>query len=188
MTESEKKLRKACTLILEAIGEDPHREGLSDTPRRFANAWKEMTTGYEAEKTIAKSMTVFDGENYDEMIVVKNISFHSLCEHHLLPFMGTVSVGYIPRKKIVGLSKIPRIVEMYARRAQNQERLTMQIADALDSLLSPKGVAVRISANHLCMTVRGVKKPNALTDTSAVRGIFRKDARARSEFFTMISS
>lgn len=184
----DKKLKQACTLILEAIGENPNREGLHDTPRRFANAWKEMAAGYEQEKTITEKMTVFDGENYDEMIVVKNIEFHSLCEHHLLPFLGTVSVGYIPNKKIVGLSKIPRIVEMYARRAQNQERMTMQIADALDAFLSPKGVAVRVSANHLCMTLRGVKKANALTDTSAVRGLFRTDARARNEFFTLLSS
>lgn len=183
----EKKLKKACELILEGIGEDPKRNGLKDTPRRFANAWKEIMAGYKMEEKMPEIMTVFDGEDYDEMIVVKDIEFTSFCEHHLLPFTGTVSVGYIPNKKIVGLSKIPRIVEVFARRAQNQERLTMQIANTLTELLDPKGVAVKISANHMCMTIRGVKKPGAMTDTSAVRGIFRKDARARSEFFSFLS-
>ncbi|MEI7510814.1 MAG: GTP cyclohydrolase I FolE [Candidatus Peregrinibacteria bacterium] len=178
------KLKKACTLILEAIGENPEREGLQDTPRRFAEGWKELCSGYEGDdKTLA---TAFDGESYDEMVVVKDIEFQSLCEHHLLPILGKVSVGYIPDKKIIGLSKIPRIVERVARRLQNQERMTMQIADTLIKLLDPKGVAVKVSASHLCMQMRGVKKTTAKMDTSAVRGLFRNDPKTREEFFRMI--
>ncbi len=178
------KLEKACILILEAIGEDPKREGLLDTPRRFASAWQELCSGYDFENQ--KLETVFDGENYDEMVVVKDIEFQSICEHHLLPILGKVSVGYIPHKKIIGLSKIPRIVEIFARRLQNQERMTMQIADTLAKLLEPKGVAVKVSALHLCMQMRGVKKINASMETSAVRGLFRSDAKTREEFFRMI--
>lgn len=172
-----------CQKLLEEIGENPNREGLQDTPRRFAHAWKEMTSGYGEESKLAEMCTTFEGENYDEMIVVKNIEFYSLCEHHLLPIIGSATVGYIPAKKIIGVSKIPRIVEMFARRLQNQERLTMQIADTLLEVLQPKGVAVRISATHLCMTMRGVRKRNSVMETSAVRGIFRKDSRTRAEFF-----
>lgn len=179
-----KKLEKACTLILEAIGEDPSREGLVKTPKRFANAWKEICGGYECDEN--SLVTTFDGENYDEMVVVKNIEFYSMCEHHLLPVIGHVSVGYIPNKKIIGLSKIPRIVEVFARRLQNQERMTMQIADHLTQLLDPKGVAVKVSSAHLCMQMRGVKKTTSTMDTSAVRGLFRKDHKTREEFFRMI--
>jgi GTP cyclohydrolase I len=180
------KLQKACEMIIEAIGEDKDRDGLIKTPKRFADMWKELASGYTAEKEIIRSATTFEGEKYDEMVIVRDIEFHSLCEHHLLPIAGKVSVGYIPNEKIVGLSKIPRIVEVYARRLQNQERMTMQIADALTEILDPKGVAVRVSALHYCMIMRGVKKPNAFTDTSAVRGIFRSDPRTRSEFFHLI--
>jgi GTP cyclohydrolase I len=182
----EEKLKKACGMIIEAIGEDADRDGLKKTPERFSRMWKEFSAGYSAEKDIADSATTFAGENYDEMVIVRDIEFYSLCEHHLLPFVGKVSVGYVPKKKIIGLSKIPRIVEVYARRLQNQERMTTQIADALSRILDPKGVAVRVSATHYCMSMRGVKKPHAMTDTSAVRGIFRSDSRTRSEFFHLI--
>ncbi len=183
---NKQKLKQACTMILEAIGEDSNRDGLQKTPERFANMWLELASGYTAEESIRKELTTFAGEDYDEMVVVRDVEFYSLCEHHMLPFVGKVSVGYIPHKKIVGLSKIPRIIEVFARRLQNQERLTMQIADTLTELLDPKGVAVRISAVHQCMTMRGVKKPHAITDTSAVRGTFRSDPRTRAEFFQLI--
>jgi len=182
----QEKLKKACRMILEAIGENPEREGLKKTPIRFAKMWEEVAQGYKAEKNMKEMATTFSGENYDEMIIVRDIEFFSLCEHHLLPVVGTVSVGYIPSDRVVGLSKIPRIVEIFAKRAQNQERLTMQIADALDDILKPKGVAVFISASHMCMTMRGVKKSQSLTDTSAVRGVFRSDAKTRSEFFGLL--
>ncbi|QQS59218.1 GTP cyclohydrolase I FolE [Candidatus Peregrinibacteria bacterium] len=180
-----KQLENLCKELLEGIGENTNREGLQETPRRFAHAWKEMISGYGEESKLAEMCTTFEGENYDEMIVVKNIEFHSLCEHHLLPIIGSATVGYIPEKKIIGVSKIPRIVEIFARRLQNQERLTMQIADTLVEVLQPKGVAVLISATHLCMTMRGVHKQNSVMETSAVRGIFRKDSRTRAEFFGM---
>ena len=174
-------------MILEAIGEDSSRDGLLKTPKRFAKMWTELASGYTEETKIPEMTTTFAGENYDEMVVVRDIEFFSLCEHHLLPIVGKASIGYIPDQKIVGLSKIPRIVEIFGRRLQNQERMTMQIADALCEMLSPKGVAVRVSAAHFCMSMRGVQKPTALTDTSAVRGIFRSDSRTRAEFFDLIS-
>lgn len=183
-TEAEQKLEQACTLILEAIGEDTTREGLLKTPKRFAKAWKEMTEGYGTD--IKKICTTFEGEEYDEMIIVKEIPFNSFCEHHMLPFIGTAHVAYIPNKKIIGLSKIPRIVDMFSQRLQNQERLTMQIADNLEEILNAKGVAVKISGKHMCMQMRGVKKANAYMDTIAVRGLFRSDSRTRNEFLQSI--
>ncbi len=185
MVVDKKKLQEACTLILEAIGEDVEREGVRDTPSRFANAWEEIVEGYRTSDE--KIDTVFDGENYDEMILVKNIHFHSLCEHHMLPFTGVAHVAYIPRQKIIGLSKIPRIVNKFSKRLQNQERLTMEIADKLESLLHAKGVAVKISASHMCMQMRGVKKEDAQMETTAVRGLFRTDARTRNEFLQSVS-
>lgn len=181
---SEEKLKKACTLLLEAIGEDPSREGLLKTPERFAKAWKEMTAGYDIDAK--KISTTFAGENYDQMIIVKNIEFHSFCEHHILPFTGIVHVAYIPSEKVIGLSKIPRIVDIFSKRLQNQERMTMQIADKLEEILDAKGVAVKISGKHMCMHMRGVKKSNSSMDTIAVRGLFRSDARTRNEFLQSI--
>ncbi len=188
LSEAEKteKLEKACTLILEAIGEDPARDGLLKTPSRFAKAWKEMMSGYNYDAE--KLTTSFEGENYDQMVVVKDIEFHSFCEHHLLPIIGKVSVAYIPDDKIIGLSKIPRIVEVFAQRLQNQERMTTQIADTLSDILKPKGVAVKISGKHMCMHMRGVKKTSSSMDTMAVRGLFRTDEKTRFEFLKSIES
>ncbi len=183
--KNSEKLETACRLILEAIGEDPEREGLKDTPRRFAKSWQELTEGYNPPNPETFSR-VFAGEDYDEMIVVKDIEFFSLCEHHLLPIAGTVSVGYIPDQKIIGLSKIPRIVDIISKRVQNQERITSQVADTLMEMLKPKGVGVQVSASHMCMTMRGVKKHGSKMDTSAVRGFFRNDPKTRAEFFDMI--
>ncbi len=186
MTSAEKKekLEQACSLILEAIGENETREGLEKTPHRFAKAWLEMTQGYETD--ITSIATTFTGEEYDEMIVVRNIDFSSFCEHHLLPFTGKAHVAYIPKKKIIGLSKIPRIVDMFSQRLQNQERLTMQIADMIEKLLDAKGVAVKISGEHMCMKMRGIKKANSQMETIAVRGLFRSDSRTRNEFLQSI--
>lgn len=186
LTEVEKtaKLEQACTLILEAIGEDPSRDGLIKTPARFAKAWQEMTSGYQYDAE--KLTTSFEGENYDQMVVVKDIEFHSFCEHHILPIIGKVSVAYIPDDKIIGLSKIPRIVEVFAQRLQNQERMTTQIADTLTEILKPKGVAVKISGEHMCMHMRGVKKTSSSMDTMAVRGLFRTDEKTRFEFLKSI--
>ncbi|MBI5413893.1 GTP cyclohydrolase I FolE [Candidatus Peregrinibacteria bacterium] len=179
-----KKIELATKMLLEAIGEDVSREGLKNTPRRVAKFWEKACAGYTQDEK--DMVTFFDGENYDEMILCRNIEFHSLCEHHLLPILGKAHVAYIPKEKIIGLSKLPRIVEMFARRLQNQERLTSQIADTIEKLLQPKGVAVVISAKHLCVSSRGVEKQNAIMETSAVRGLFKKDPRTRAEFFEMI--
>ena len=178
--EKNKKLEQACQLILEAIGEDATREGLIKTPTRFAKAWKEMTKGYTTD--IHSIATTFAGEEYDEMIIVRDIDFSSFCEHHLLPFTGKAHVAYIPKNKIIGLSKIPRIVDMFSQRLQNQERLTMQIADMIEELLDAKGVAVKITGSHMCMKMRGIKKASSKMDTIAVRGLFRSDSRTRNEF------
>ncbi len=180
----QQKIIEATKIILQAIGENPSREGLRDTPERVARFWQKATEGYQVNPK--DFITAFDGENYDEMILCRDIEFHSLCEHHLLPIMGKAHIAYVPHKKIIGLSKLPRIVEMFARRLQNQERMTSQIADTIQDLLKPKGVAVVLSAKHLCMSARGVEKQNAIMETSAVRGLFKKDARTRAEFFQMI--
>ena len=182
--EKNKKLEQACTLILEAIGEDPSRDGLLKTPKRFAGAFTELMSGYNYDAK--KLATSFDGENYDQMVVVKDIEFHSFCEHHILPIIGKVSVAYIPDDKIIGLSKIPRIVEVFSKRLQNQERMTTQIAETLTDILKPKGVAVKISAHHMCMHMRGVKKTSSSMDTIAVRGLFRTDEKTRFEFLKSI--
>ncbi|MBT6068430.1 GTP cyclohydrolase I FolE [Candidatus Peregrinibacteria bacterium] len=170
--------------IIKAIGDDPNREGLKDTPRRVIESYKELFSGYE--KDPAEVLTVFDGENYDEMIIAKDIEFYSFCEHHMLPFYGKVHIGYIPNGKIIGLSKMPRIVEIFARRLQNQERLTSQIAKALDELLQPKGVGVVVEARHLCMMARGVEKQNSEVITSSLIGLFKKNDLTRGEFLRLI--
>lgn len=174
--------------LLIAIGEDPDREGLLNTPARVARAYRESFEGLQQDPTEVLT-TIFD-EGHDEMVLVRDISFASFCEHHLLPFMGTASVGYIPNDsgEITGLSKLGRLVEVFARRPQVQERLTTQIADALEQNLNPRGVIVVVQAEHLCMSIRGVRKPGALTVTSAVRGQFRTSVATRSEAMSLILS
>jgi GTP cyclohydrolase IA len=174
--------------LLIAIGEDPDREGLVNTPARVARAYRESFEGLQQDPTEVLT-TIFD-EGHDEMVLVRDISFASFCEHHLLPFMGTASVGYIPNDsgEITGLSKLGRLVEVFARRPQVQERLTTQIADALEKNLNPRGVIVVVQAEHLCMSIRGVRKPGALTVTSAVRGQFRTSVATRSEAMSLILS
>jgi GTP cyclohydrolase I len=170
--------------LLRSIEPDIDREGLVDTPRRVDKAMQVLFGGYDQDPKDV--LTVFDDEAYDEMIVVKDIEFYSNCEHHMLPFFGKAHIAYIPRGKIIGLSKMPRLVDIFSRRLQNQERLTTQIADALHSLLDPKGVAVVLEAKHFCMMARGVKKQLSAVTTSALKGLFKKDASTRAEFFTLI--
>ncbi|MGA2622498.1 MAG: GTP cyclohydrolase I FolE [Bacteroidota bacterium] len=180
-------VERAVKVILEAIGEDPRREGLRRTPGRVAKAWEFFTSGYGQDVKEVLNEAVFQ-EKYNEMVLVKDIDFFSLCEHHLLPFYGKAHIAYIPNGKILGLSKIPRIVEIFSRRLQVQERMTQQIADTLYETLEPDGVAVVIEARHLCMMMRGVEKQNSLATTSAMLGSFREDERTRNEFLNLISS
>jgi GTP cyclohydrolase I len=171
--------------ILEAIGEDTKREGLVRTPLRVAKMYEEMTAGYHVDAVKLINEAVFTVD-YDQMVVVRDIDFASLCEHHLLPFLGKAHVAYIPDGKVIGLSKIPRVVEMFARRLQLQERMTQEIAEFLEEALHPRGVAVVVEALHLCMAIRGVKKANARMITSAVRGSFKENLNTRNEFFAHI--
>lgn len=171
--------------ILENIGEDPGREGLQRTPERVARMYDELTSGYHVDPVAMINDALFTVD-YDEMVVVKDIEFYSLCEHHMLPFMGKAHVAYIPKGKVVGLSKIPRIVEMFARRLQVQERMTAQISDFIGDVLAPQGVAVVVEGSHLCMAMRGVRKANASMTTSAMRGCFRNSQKTRSEFMEHI--
>ncbi len=173
--------------ILRHIGEDPEREGLLQTPGRVRRAYEYLTRGYQMDLKEVLNGAMFT-EKYDEMVIVKNIDFFSLCEHHLLPFFGRCHVAYIPNGKIVGLSKIPRIVEMFSRRLQVQERLTNQIADTLSEVLDPQGVAVVMEAQHLCMMMRGVEKQNAVVTTSAMRGVFKTQRATRDEFVELIQT
>ena len=170
---------------LELLGEDPDREGLVRPPHRVATALAWLTRGYEMDVEHVVGHAVFDAEGATNMVMVRDIELYSLCEHHMLPFYGKAHVAYIPNGKIVGLSKLPRIVEVFSRRLQVQERLTEQIASALDEVLKPQGVGVIIEAYHLCMMMRGVEKQNSKTITSAVRGLFRSDQRTREEFLTL---
>jgi GTP cyclohydrolase I len=180
------KIERAVRLILEGVGDDPDREGVLDTPRRVADMYEEILSGIGTAPE--PLVTIVPGAEYDELIMVKDIPLTSLCEHHMLPFNGRAHVAYIPNKdgRITGLSKIARVVDTLAKRLQVQERLTTQIADALDETLQPRGVFVVIEAEHLCMTMRGVKKPGAMTVTSAVRGLFRSDERTRQEAISLI--
>ncbi|OGU52140.1 MAG: GTP cyclohydrolase I FolE [Ignavibacteria bacterium GWC2_36_12] len=173
--------------MLKEIGENPEREGLLATPRRVARAYEFLTAGYTKDIEAVLNNAVFS-EKYDEMVLVKNIDFYSLCEHHMLPFYGKVHVAYIPNGKIVGLSKIPRVVEVFSRRLQVQERMTQEIADTFEKYLQPQGVAVVSEAFHMCMMMRGVEKQNSSATASAMHGVFKEDARTRSEFLTLISS
>ena len=178
------KIMAATRMILEAIGEDPDREGLRDTPRRVADLYVEVFEGMQADPR--EHLAVGFEEQHKEMVILKDIPFHSYCEHHLLPFTGKAHVGYIPNGRIVGLSKLARVVEGYARRPQLQERLTSQIADAIIEAIKPRGVGVVIEAQHLCMIIRGVKKPGSTMVTSAMRGIFRTNPPTRAEFLQFI--
>lgn len=173
------------TQILTNLGEDPGRQGLVKTPLRAAKAMQFLTSGYHQDIDTLLNNAVFD-EDYDEMVIVKDIEFYSLCEHHILPFWGRCHVGYIPRKRIIGLSKIPRIVDMFSRRLQVQERLTREIAEALENTLEPQGVAVVMDGQHLCMMARGVEKQAPKMTTNVMRGIFRDNISTRAEFLKCI--
>lgn len=178
-------MEKLVEELLAKLGEDPQREGLEKTPERVSKALRFLTQGYQQDPIEILNRAVFE-ESYDEMVLVKDIDFYSLCEHHLLPFFGRVHVAYIPNGRIVGLSKLPRMVEMFARRLQVQERLTMQIAHTLEEVLTPRGVGVVVEAIHLCMMMRGVEQQNAFAITSSMRGAFSEDSRTRSEFMELI--
>jgi len=171
--------------LLKELGEDPKREGLVKTPARVARMYEFLTRGYHEDVRQVLNDAVF-AEKYNEMVIVKDIDFYSLCEHHLVPFYGKCHIAYIPNGKIVGLSKLPRIVEVFARRLQVQERLTQQIADTLFKYLKPQGVGVVIEARHLCMMMRGVEKQNSVATTSAMLGTFRHDVKTRTEFLTLL--
>jgi GTP cyclohydrolase IA len=180
------KIEDGVRLILEGIGEDPHREGIADTPRRVADMYDEIFAGYGHDAS--EVVTVIPGAGHDEMIMVRDIPLYGMCEHHVIPFVGRAFVAYIPNRdgRLTGLSKIARLVDLLSKKLQVQERLTTEIADALEKALEPRGVFVMIEAEHLCMTMRGVKKPGSVTVTSAVRGRFRSDARTRSEALELI--
>ena len=182
---SEEEMRQAVRTLLLGLGEDPDREGLKDTPKRVVKALKFLTSGYNQSLEELLNGAVFH-ENTNEMVLVRDIDLFSSCEHHILPILGRVHVAYIPDGKVIGLSKIARICEMYGRRLQSQERLTAQIADALQELLQPKGVAVLGEATHLCVVMRGVQKPGSWTSTSALRGEFANDAKTRQEFMSLV--
>ncbi len=178
-------IEKAIREILLEIGEDPERQGLKNTPDRISRMYKELTTGYRVSPQDIINGAIFDIK-YDEMVIVKDIEFYSLCEHHMLPFFGTCHVAYVPNGKIIGLSKLPRIVEVFSRKLQVQERMTVEIADFLDKVLKPEGVAVVAEAYHLCMAMRGIKKAKAKMLTSAMHGVFKEDERTRIEFLSFI--
>lgn len=182
---SEEEMCQAVRTLLLGLGEDPDREGLKDTPKRVVKALQFLTSGYHQSLDELLNGAVFH-ENADEMVLLRDIELFSSCEHHILPIIGRAHVAYIPDGKVIGLSKIARICEMYGRRLQVQERLTAQIADALQGLLKPKGVAVVVEATHMCMVMRGVQKPGSWTSTSAVRGVFAEDAKTRQEFMSLI--
>jgi GTP cyclohydrolase I len=173
------------TSLLKELGEDPGRNGLDRTPARVARAFRFLTGGYEQEPATILNDALFE-VSYDEMVVVKDIDFYSLCEHHLLPFFGRVHIAYIPNGKIVGLSKLPRLVEMFSRRLQVQERLTTEIAGTIESVLAPRGVGVVVEAIHLCMMMRGIEKQNTFAITSSMRGAFNADPKTRAEFMELI--
>ena len=180
------KFEDSVKTILSEVGEDMSREGLLKTPSRVAKSFEFLTDGYRKNIDEILNDAIFD-EKYDEMVIVKDIDFYSMCEHHLLPFYGKIHIAYIPNGKIVGLSTIPRIVEMYARRLQVQERMTQEVADTLEKYLQPRGVAIVAEGYHMCMMMRGVEKQNSITTTSAMHGIFKEDARTRAEFLNLIA-
>ena len=185
MNEIEDPIEGLVESLLKELGEDPGRDGLQRTPQRMAGSMRFFTEGYTVDPAKAVNGALFD-VNYDEMVLVRDIDFYSLCEHHLIPFFGKVHVGYVPNGKVLGLSKIPRIVEIFARRLQVQERFTTQIALTLEEVLAPRGVGVVVEATHLCMAMRGVEKQNSFTMTSSLRGEFSEDPKTRSEFLQLI--
>ena len=178
------RIENAVREILIAIGEDPDREGLLETPKRVANMYEEIFAGLEANPE--RHLKIFNEGNNDEMVVVRDIPLYSMCEHHLLPFVGKAHIAYIPQGKVVGLSKLARTVEVFARRAQIQEKLTAQIADALEEHLNPAGVMIMLEAEHMCMTMRGVKKPGSKTVTLVTRGVFKEDPLLQNQFLSMV--
>ncbi|AFZ51226.1 GTP cyclohydrolase I FolE [Dactylococcopsis salina] len=182
---SEEEMRQAVRTLLLGLGEDPDREGLLDTPKRVVKALQFLTSGYHQSIDDLLNGAVFH-EDTDEMVLVRDIDLFSSCEHHILPIIGRVHVAYMPNGKVIGLSKLARICEMYGRRLQVQERLTAQIADAIEGLLQPKGVAVVVEATHMCMVMRGVQKPGSWTVSSAMRGVFADDPKTRQEFMSLI--
>ena len=181
-----KKVEEITNSLLLELGEDPNREGLIKTPSRVAKAWEFISKGYNEDLNKVINDAIFN-EKAKDMVIVQNVEFFSLCEHHLLPFFGKAHVGYIPNGRVIGLSKIPRIIDMFSRRLQVQERLTHQIADTLQEVLIPSGVAVVMEGRHMCMQMRGVEKQNSLTTTSSMLGKFRESDRTRSEFLSIIS-
>lgn len=185
MILDQKKIEEIVKELLLEIGEDPKREGLLKTPERVAASYEFLTSGYHIDIKDVLNDAIFT-EKYDEMVIVKNIDFYSMCEHHMLPFYGKVHVAYIPKGKIIGLSKIPRIVDVFARRLQVQERMTQQIADTIAEYIQPEGVAVVSEAFHMCMMMRGVEKQNSSATASAMHGVFKEDSRTRNEFISLI--
>jgi GTP cyclohydrolase I len=173
--------------LLSRLGEDPQRAGLARTPERVARSWKDLTSGYGQDLDAIVNGALFD-ENVDEMVLVKEIEFYSLCEHHMLPFFGKAHVAYLPAGRVIGLSKIPRIVDMFARRLQVQERMTVEVANAIQQILQPRGVAVVTEASHLCMMMRGVSKQTSVATASCMLGAFREDPRTRAEFLGLIGA
>jgi GTP cyclohydrolase I len=179
-----KRIEKAVREIVEAVGENPNREGLKDTPSRVARMYAELLNGMRHDPS--EHLNSMFHEAYDEIVLLRDVPFYSVCEHHLMPFIGKTHLAYLPDGKVLGVSKLARIVDAFARRLQVQERLTDQIADFLMTNLKPKGVAVVLEASHSCMTIRGIKKPGSMMVTSALRGIFKKDSRSRSEVLTLM--
>jgi len=186
LTTEEVGLRSLIEQVLSSLGEDPKREGLLKTPERVEKSLKFLTSGYQVNIDKLVNGALYN-ENYNEMVIVKDIDVFSLCEHHMLPFVGKCHVAYLPQGKIIGLSKVPRLIDVFSRRLQVQERLTTQIAKCLQEILKPSGVAVVIEAMHLCMSMRGVEKQNSYTTTSSMLGCFKEDARTRAEFLSLIT-
>lgn len=185
---SKAEAEEAVRTLIRLAGDDPMREGLKETPARVIRSFEEFFSGYESNPETILSRTFKEVEGYDEMIVLRDIDFSSHCEHHMVPFTGHVHIAYIPSNKVVGLSKLARLVDVYAKRLQIQEKLTAQIAHTLNEILKPKGVAVVIEAKHMCMTMRGVQKPGGIMQTSQLLGLFRSDPRTRQEFFSLLKS